>query len=286
MNADRNNTNYLRKLEGELRKLIKATHQIWNTYKDAKHGYFQYQAIYLEHRGTIEARTQVVFLILLLIVVYLFDLLFSWQVIEYIAKQQLQNWWAIHLATLVFPLGWVIIEAVVNHFTHTAKQDSELYPRDRSRKRNWIFWLVMSVCLSMVMPLLYLATAFNTMTNTVFTILAIGITLMAAIVHIIVIFSGSNMAIAKTDLIAWWQNRRKFRYFQQQYRQLTSVKTEIEGLYTDYLRYALDHNYPPMPLPALVQYIITYVDRDYHHLTPEEVPPFDRNYSPRLGDDR
>lgn len=285
MNPDRTNANYLHELESQLRHYFKAAQNSWSTYKDAKNRYFQSQVHYLEHIGTIEDRTQVVFLLLLLIVVYLFDLLFSWQVVEYIAKQQLQNEVAIHLAILIFPLGWVIIEAVVNHFTHTAKQESEQLRRARSRKLSWIFWLVLSIFLSMVMPLLYLATAFNTMTNMVFTILAVGITLMAAIVHIIVIFSGSRMAIAKTQLIAGWQYRQISRYYQQQHRQLISVKTEIEGIYLDYVRFALANNHQPIPLPAIVLYIITYVDRDYHHSTPEDEPPVDRYNSPRLGND-
>lgn len=283
---------YCTNLEEQLRAQTKQIVKIWGNYKDAKIQYWKSHLAYIELSGDAQIQVNIFYVVALLIFVYFIDFIFSYQVVQFFATSQLHNWWLIHAALILFPLGWIVVEMTVNHFTHCIKEELDNYPRDRSRKRAWIFWVIFSVCLAFIMPSAYVATALPTMTDLVFQVLAIVVAMMVASVHIIIIFAGSQMASAKKELISWWQNRRKFRGWNKFYRQIVNVKTDLEGLYADYLRKIEEicnqgDFYAPIPLPPLVRYIFRYVDQDYHHLPPGNEPQSGDDGIPlRLGSDR
>lgn len=203
----------------------------------------------------------------------------SWNVAEFVAKQAFHGvLWAMYAAVLIFPLAYVVIEMIVNHQTHIAKVNADYCDRDRGKRLTWLAWLTLSLLLAMVMPIAYIATGLAGMasnSNSVFIWLLGGLTLLAFLVHVMLIFSGDNMLAAKQRFFIMIGYNWRHRKMQKSYHGLMRSLGSLQSLEQDYQSISADigRALPPETPAPLVNYVLIYITQDYHHLPFGEEPP-------------
>jgi hypothetical protein len=171
-----------------------------------------------------------------------------------------------------------MIEIVVNDQTSLAKANADYFDRDRGKRLIWLAWLTLSLLLATVMPIGYIATGLAGMAsngNSVFVWLLGGITLLAFLIHVVLIFSGDNMLAAKQRFFIMigynWQHRK----MQKSYHGLMRALGSLQSLEQDYQSISADigRSLPPEAPVPLVSYVLIYITQDYHHLPFGEEPP-------------
>jgi hypothetical protein len=256
--------------------------QAWNIYRAAKKEFWEliYDPRYLSGAG----KGHVAFLVIWLVAVYFLDLLFGWNVAEYMARQSFHGVvWAIYLATFLFPLAYVAAEIMVNFQTILAKEKAEYFDRDPGKHRTWLAWLCVSLLMAMIMPVAYIATGLTTMAssgNVVFAWLLGGLTLLAFLIHVMLIFSGEEMLAAKHRMLLMISYGRLKGNMQKTYYRLMRSSGNLQSIERDYLRVCNDIGQPPLleETTPIVVYVNAYIAYDYHHLPYGEEPPM---YDPR-----
>ncbi len=211
-----------------------------------------------------------------------FDLLFSYNVTEFLAKQAFHgNVYLVSATIILFPLCYVTLELGINYFTQAAKLELDLYKRDKSKLRKWIFLSLVSVLMALVIPVLYIATGLAGLAKTlnpVFVILLIGFTILATIVHITLIFSGTKMVAAKQQLLSISGYHSRKKTMRLTYFKLTKMVANLETLHEDYKRLVKQLNqvagyvYEQIGLSNLLKYIQLYITQDWYHLPFGEEP--------------
>jgi hypothetical protein len=184
---------------------------------------------------------------------------------------------------LVFPLAFVAAEILINFLTHDAQKTAKLNNWESAKIWKYRAWVLVSIGFAMVIPVLYLMTGFAGLArsgNPVFVGLLFGLTLMVGIVHLVTIFAGDRMVLAKERIVSiWGYNRRKQR-MQASYNRLVKMVDYAEGLYLDYGRLVMATNeregtkFIPIALSNLVRYLIQYIANDYYHIPAGEEPKF------------
>jgi hypothetical protein len=112
--------------------------------------------------------------------------------------------------------------------------------------------------------------------------LLLGLAVMVGIVHLVTIFAGGKITVAKNRVVAIWQHKRLKGKLQVSYHRLSKMVDDAESLYANYLRDVNDYNrgltpedrYLPVPLSQLVRHLIRHLVKDYH-IPPGEEPGFD-----------
>jgi hypothetical protein len=285
LHSDSNN--YTRKLARSISAAKMNSNKAWARYRAAKQAFWVLirDPNYLSGRG----KGNVALLVIWLLAVYFLDLLFSWNVAEFVAKQAFHGMlWAMYLATFLFPLAYVTIEMVVNFQTHTAKMAADYYDRDRVKYWTWLAWLFLSLLLAMVMPVAYIATGLAgiaSSSNMVFVWLLGGLTLLAFLVHVMLIFSGDEMLAAKQRLLMMMDYHWRRRHMQKSYYRLMQWLGTLQSLERDYQTVCDDMGRtvvvePPAPL---IIYVDVYIAQDYHHLPFGEEPPLVSHYGGNAG---
>jgi hypothetical protein len=287
MGKKSNDSNYRKRLAKDKDLALTTMNMDWTQYRDAKKSYWELltDPDFLSERG----KGNVVLLIVSLLAVYFLDLLFSWNVAEYMAKQAFHSIPALMLgATLLFPLAYVVFEMLVNYHTHMAKREADDYNRDPGKRWVWIASLCVSIALAMVMPIAYVATGLAGMASTgniVFILLLSGLALLAFLVHIMMIFSGDYMIAAKERLLFIWDHRRRRSNNQKRFHRLMQTAGFLHTLEREYQFFCEDNDQPYYPEPAtpLVIYIDIYIAQDYHHIPFGDEPPmFGEREAPNL----
>jgi hypothetical protein len=276
---------YLKQLEAGIRAgSVKLIDQ-WNKYRAAKgdlHNWYRTHYDYIHPSA--DGYSDYTLLIIWIIAVYFLDLIFSWNVVEYIAKGAFHgNTFLVYAAMLAFPLGYIVLEIVANYFTHTARLELEKYHRSKSKFWVWIFWLVFSIVMALIIPLLYIATGLAGVARTgnpIFVTLLIGFTVMAAVMHITLIFSGTKMVAAKHRLVSLWGYKHRKKVNRLEYHKVMKMAANLEGLNDDYQRLVVEKNqgveylYIAIELTRFVLYIMYYVANNYHQIPFGEEPIF------------
>ncbi len=274
----------LSNLEQKIKSVQSQIKPQWISYREAKFAYWDY---YRTHYSYLHPDTgghlALPILIMWMFAVYFLDLVFSYNIAEYQAKQAFHgNSYAIVFVTLVFPLAFVAAEILINFLTHDAKKTAE---DSWEPAKIWAYraWVLVSIAFAMVIPLLYIMTGFAGMArsgNPVFIGLLFGLTLMVGIVHLVTIFAGDRMVLAKERIVSiWGYNQRKQR-MQATYSRLVKMVDYAEGLYLDYGRLVMHSNgqagtvFIPISPSELVRYMIQYIARDYYHIPAGEEPKF------------
>jgi hypothetical protein len=272
-----NEENYLKNLARAKTLAQTNLNMTWTKYRATKRAFWELirDPNYLSGRG----KGNVALLVIWLVAVYCLDLLFSWNVAEFVAKQAFHGiLWAMYLATFLFPLAYVTIEIVVNDQTSIAKANADHFDRDRGKRLTWLAWLTLSLLLAMVMPIAYIATGLAGMANngnSVFIWLLGGLTLLAFLVHVMLIFSGDNMLAAKQRFFIMLGHNWRHRKMQKSYHGLMRSLGSLQSLEQDYQSISADIGrfLPPEPPAPLVSYVLIYITQDYHHLPFGEEPP-------------
>jgi hypothetical protein len=280
-------SNYIRKLARSQSAAQMQLNMAWAKYRSVKQAFWELirNPNYLNGRG----KGNVALLVIWLLAVYFLDLLFSWNVAEFVAKQAFHGiLWAMYAATFIFPLAYVTIEIIVNFQTHGAKIDADYFDRDRGKHWTWLAWLFLSLLLAMVMPVAYIATGLAGIAssgNIVFAWLLGGLTLLSFLVHVMLIFSGDDMLAAKQRLLMMvdyhWQ---RYHMRKSYYRLMRSLST-LKSLEHDYQTVCDDIGRPfvvETPAP-LVIYVEVYITQDYHHLPFGEEPPLFTHFGGNAG---
>jgi hypothetical protein len=258
----------------------------WISYREAKFAHWSYyQTHYSYLHPEMGGHLALPILVMWLFAVYFLDLVFSYNIAEYQAKQSFHgNPYAILLATLIFPLAFVAAEIFINFMTDDAKKTAELHGYHSSNVWKYRAWIVASIGFALVIPVLYIMTGFAGMAksgNPIFIGLLFGLTLMVGIVHLVTIFAGDRMVLAKERIVSIWGYNRRKKRMQATYNRLVKMTDYAEGLYRDYGRLAIATNgsqgslFMPIAPSELVRYIIRYIARDYYHIPAGEEPGFD-----------
>jgi hypothetical protein len=280
------NSHKLDTLEKSIKPMESQIKFQWIAYKEAKVAYWDYYRIhYIYLHPDTGGHLALPILIMWLLAVYFLDLVFSYNIAEYQAKQSFHgNHYAIVVATLVFPLAFVAAEIFINFMTDDAKKTAELHSFHSSNVWKYRAWIVASIGFALVIPVLYIMTGFAGMAksgNPIFIGLLFGLTLMVGIVHLVTIFAGDQMVLAKERIVSIWGYNRRKKRMQATYNRLVKMTDYAEGLYRDYGRLAIATNgsqgslFMPISPSELVRYIIRYIARDYYHIPAGEEPGFD-----------
>jgi hypothetical protein len=99
-------SNYIRKLARSQSAAQMQLIMDWAKYRSPKQAFWELirNPNYLNGRG----KGNVALLVIWLLAVYFLDLLFSWNVAEFVAKQAFHGiLWAMYAATFIFPLAYV-----------------------------------------------------------------------------------------------------------------------------------------------------------------------------------
>jgi hypothetical protein len=284
----------LSNLEQKIKSIQSQIKPQWISYREAK---FAYWGFYRTHYSYLHPDTgghlALPILIMWMVAVYFLDLVFSYNIAEYQAKQAFHgNYYAIVFVTLVFPLAFVAAEILINFLTHDAKKTAELHSYNSANIWKYRAWVLVSISFAMVIPVLYIMTGFAGLArsgNPVFIGLLLGLTLMVGIVHLVTIFAGDRMVLAKERIVSIWGYNRRKKRMQATYNRLVKMVDYAEGLYLDYGRLVMasngqdDSTFMPIALSELVRYIIRYIARDYYHIPAGEEPKF---IDPGDDDDR
>ncbi len=282
MTRDPKKEQYSKRLSrGRIRNQLELS-QSWNIYRAAKKEFWELICDPRYFGGA--GKGHVAILVVWLVAVYFLDLLFSWNVAEYVARQSFHGIaWAVYLATFLFPLAYVAAEMMVNFQTSLAKEKAEYFDRDRGKQRTWLAWLCLSLLMAMVMPIAYIATGLTGMAssgNAVFAWLLGGLTLLAFLIHVMLIFSGEEMLAAKHRMLLMISYGRLRGKMQKTYYRLMSSAGNLQAIEQDYLWVCNDTDQLPRleePTPIVV-YVNVYIACDYHHLPYGQEPPM---YDPR-----
>jgi hypothetical protein len=276
----------LSNFEKEIKSIQGQVKSQWISYREAKFAYWEF---YRTHYSYLHPDTgghlALPILIMWMFAVYFLDLVFSYNIAEYHAKQAFHgNYYAIVFVTLVFPLAFVAAEILINFLTHDAKNTAELHGWKSANIWKYRAWVLASIGFAMVIPVLYIMTGFAGMArsgNPVFIGLLFGLTLMVGIVHLVTIFAGDRMVLAKERIVSIWGYNRRNKRMQTTYGRLVKMADYAEGLYLDYGRLVMASNgqegttFMPIAPSELVRCIIRYIAKDYYHIPAGEEPGFD-----------
>jgi hypothetical protein len=274
--------NYTRKMLRDISTSKIAITMFWTKYRSNKQKFYELlnDPKYLSGHG----KGNVALLVIFLVAVYFLDLLFGWQVAEFMARQAFHEIsLAMYLATLLFPLAYVVIEVLANYYTHMAKRNADYFDRDKGKRWVWIAFVCLSVTLATVMPVAYVATGIAGMAksgNIVFVILLCGLTLLTFLVHLMMIFSGDYMVAAKERLLLMLDYERRKGNMDKGFYKLMQASGALQSLERDYQVFCeqsgqVQHWDRPS---LLVMYIEIYIARDYHHLPYGEEPPMSNDF--------
>jgi hypothetical protein len=280
--------NYIRKLARSKSKAKMKLNIAWTKYRSAKQAFWDSirDPNYLSGRG----KGNVALLVISLLAVYFLDFLFGRNVADFMAKQAFHGSdmpWAISAATFIFPLAYITIEIMINFQTHEAKMAADYFDHDRGKHWTWLAWLFASLLLAMAMPILYIATglAGKAVSGNIFAWLLGGFTLLAFLVHVMLIFSGSTMLAAKQRLVMIVGCHCQRDHMQKSYYRLMECLGTLKSLEFDYQTVCDDIGRTVVletPAP-LVIYVDVYITQDYHHLPFGEEPPLFAHYGSNAG---
>jgi hypothetical protein len=296
------NDHKLRNFETEIKSIQSRIKAQWISYREVKVAHWDfYRTHYSYLHPDSGGHLALPLLIMWMFAVYFLDLIFCYNIAEYQAKQAFHgNQYAIVFVTLVFPLAFVAAEILINFLTHDAKKIAEIHSYNSSNIWKYRAWVLASIGFAMVIPVLYLMTGFagigrfskgeaTPTGNPVFIGLLFGLTLMVAIVHLVTIFAGDRMVLAKERIVSIWGYNRCKKRMQATYSRLVKMADYAEGLYLDYGRLVVASNgregntFMPIAPSELVRYIIRYIAYDYYHIAAGEEPKF---LDPGDDDDR
>ncbi len=291
---ERANRHNLHQQEDELKALTGDISRQWIIYRDWKVAYYHHYSLnYIYLHPRIGEQLAVPLLIVFMLAVYFIDLVFAYNISEYQAQQAFHNnSYAIAFAVFVLPLAFVTIEIFVNYLTYEAKLEAEKRSNKAGKVWKYRAFLLLSFMLAMTIPFLFLVTGFKGAAragNPVFLGLLLGLAVMVGIVHIVTIFAGGKITVAKNRVVAIWQHKWLKGKMQASYHCLSKMVDDGQSLYINYLRDVDDYNrgrivedrFLPVPLSELVHYLIRYVGQDYYHIPPGEEPGFDDRHPPK-----
>ena len=209
---DRANRHNLQQQEDELKALTGDIKPQWIIYRDWKVAYYHHYSLnYIYLHPKIGEQLAVPLLIVFMLAVYFIDLVFAYNVSEYQAQQAFHNnSYAIAFAIFVLPLAFVTIEIFVNYLTYEAKLEAEKRSNKAGKVWKYRAFLLLSFMLAMTIPFLFFVTGFKGQAkagNPVFLGLLLGLAAMVGIVHIVTIFAGGKITIAKNRVVAIWQHK-------------------------------------------------------------------------------
>ena len=268
----------------------------YRAHRDAFHQHYLTNYPYLHPE--IGEQLALPILIGFMLAVYLIDLVFAYNITEYQARNAFHgNSWAIVFATFALPLGFVMVEIFVNLSTDTARIEAEKYSHKPAKVWKYRAWVLVSILIALTIPFLFITTGYKGMAksgNPVFLGLLIGSAIMIGLVHLVTIFAGNSMTVAKKRFVSIWVHKRLKQRMHSSYLALVKMVEFTESLYWDYGRAVSNFNrdrqdrdkYVPIPLSQLVRYLIRYIDKDGYHKLPGEEPEFDDRDDRDDDDDR
>jgi hypothetical protein len=261
--------------EGRVIKQDSILVELWkiHTYNERKYLEFVANNQWYVQLG-IQQHTAHIFLLLPLVAIFVFDLIFSRSVGEFFAEQFFPpGSIAITITVIAIPLLYVLFEIGVSLQAYASAEAAAADPFDRAKKLRRNFWLGLSVLMAMVMPLLFIATFIAGHEGEDLwgfkAILLVGMTILIAILHLAVLFSGKPVIQAKESLIAGFKYRHLRRRWVGSRRALIGCNALLDRMYLDYLRRAQDFNrvfgqnaWVVMPPSATAQKVRIYLNGD------------------------
>ena len=247
----------------------------WQEYKDRKRKCLDFSddnQWYLQEG--IQQHTAHLFLLLPLLAIFGFDIVFSRSVGEFFAEQLFPpGSIAITITAILLPVMYVLVEIGVNLQANASNDEVVLHPFDPGKRLRRNFWLVVSILMAMVMPLLFVATFMAGHEGENLwgfkAILLVGMTILVAILHLAVLFAGKPVIKAKESLVAGFRYRSLRRRWVAARRSLIKSNALLDRMYLDYLRRVQEFNrtfgqdaWQVMPPSATAQKVRNYLNGD------------------------
>jgi hypothetical protein len=222
-------------------------HRYWDKFEVADHQFWEwYQSNYRYLRGGVSDLAQAIFLLLPLLAIYCFDLVFFRSTIDWFASQLFPaGSWTINVVILALTLGYIVIEMSVNYQLYISSNtlaEDDITPGNR--QRYW-FWLVLSLAMAIVVPAMFIATFLAGQDGEMSTFkiyLLVGLTVLAVVVHVTVLFGGQPVIESKKMLVASIKHRRLDRRRSRYYQKARAQATVLRQLELDYARRVNDYN--------------------------------------------
>jgi hypothetical protein len=274
-----------RNQEKELKSTTSQIKSAWIIFCEYKVAYWQhYRGNYRYLHPEPGEQLALPILVGFMLAVYLIDLVFAYNITEYQAQSAFHgNTWAITFATFALPLGFVAVEIAVNLLTNAARVEAEKY-KNPSKVRTYRAWLAVSIAIALIIPFLFITTGYKGAAksgNPVFLGLLIGSAIMIGLIHLVTIFAGDSMTVAKQRVVSIWSHNRLKKQMRSSYLALVDMVEFVENIYWDYGRDVHNFNhdradkYTPVALSPLIRYLIRYINKNYYQTPPGEEPGFD-----------
>jgi hypothetical protein len=219
----------------------------WDKFEIADHMFWEHFRInYPYLKGGASELAQAIFLLVPLLAIYCFDLVFFRSTIDWFASQLFPaGSWTINVVILAMTLGYIVIEMSVNYQLYLSSNtlaEDDITPGNR--QRYW-FWLVLSLAMAIVVPAMFIATFLAGQDGQMSTFklyLLVGLTVLAVVVHITVLFGGQPVIESKKMLVASVKHRHLDRRRSRCYQKARAQATVLRQLELDYARRVNDYN--------------------------------------------